>query len=78
MAAWVACAAYCLGVLLLVGFDNIFTPALDGWIQRSGMNPDGKLWLTFSTWRLMVFGLALILVVPAAPNGLLPARRPAL
>ena len=68
----------CLGVLLLMGFDSIVAPALDGLIQRSGLNAAGHLWLTFSTWRLMIFGLALILVVRLRPHGLLPAQRPAL
>jgi branched-chain amino acid transport system permease protein len=68
----------CLGVLLLMGFDSIVAPTLDGLVQRSGLNPTGHIWLTFSTWRLMIFGLALILAVRLRPHGLLPAERPAL
>jgi branched-chain amino acid transport system permease protein len=64
----------CLGVFLLIGFDNIFAPAVDGWLQRSGVNSDGNLWLTFSTWRMMIFGLALILMMRFRPHGLVPAR----
>jgi ABC-type branched-subunit amino acid transport system permease subunit len=31
--------------------------------------------LTFSSWKLMVFGLVLILMVRLRPEGLLPSRR---
>jgi branched-chain amino acid transport system permease protein len=62
-----------LGVLLLLGFDNVLAPILDGWIQKSGVNTSGNLFLSFSNWRLMLFGLALILMMRFRPQGLLPA-----
>jgi branched-chain amino acid transport system permease protein len=61
-----------LGVLLLIGFDNVVAPALDGFVQRSGI---GASWLTFSNWKLMIFGLALILVMRFRPEGLLPSSQ---
>lgn len=61
-----------LGVLLLIGFDNVVAPALDGFIQRSGV---GAGWLTFSNWKLMIFGLALILIMRFRPEGLLPSSQ---
>ncbi len=67
-----------LGVLLLVGFDSIVAPTLDGLIQRSGLNASGQLWLSFSTWKLMIFGLALIIMMRIRPSGLWPAQRPAM
>jgi branched-chain amino acid transport system permease protein len=63
-----------LGVLLLLGFDNVLAPILDGWIQKSGINASGNLLLSFSNWRLMLFGLALILMMRFRPQGLLPAK----
>jgi branched-chain amino acid transport system permease protein len=63
-----------LGVLLLLGFDNVLAPILDGWIQKSGVNVSGNLFLSFSNWRLMLFGLALILMMRFRPQGLLPAK----
>lgn len=64
-----------LGVLLLIGFDNALAPALDEAIQRANINPTGSVWLTFSNWKLMVFGLALVLMMRFRPEGLLPSAR---
>ncbi len=63
-----------LGVFLLIGFDNVVAPILDGLVQKSGLNASGNRFLFFSNWRLMIFGLALILVMRFRPEGLLPAR----
>jgi branched-chain amino acid transport system permease protein len=64
-----------VGVLLLVGFDNILAPWLDGLAQHYNINPRGYALLTFSNWRLMIFGLALILMMRFRPEGLLPTAR---
>lgn len=64
-----------LGVLLLIGFDNVAAPLLDGLIQDANINPDGNRFLTFSNWKLMIFGLALILMMRFRPEGLLPSRQ---
>jgi branched-chain amino acid transport system permease protein len=63
-----------LGVLLLVGFDNVVAPIVDSALQRADINPAGNRFLTFSNWKLMFFGLALILMMRFRPGGLLPAR----
>jgi branched-chain amino acid transport system permease protein len=65
-----------LGVFLLVGFDNVIAPMLDTFIQNLDFkfdDPQWAAWLTFSNWKLMVFGLALILVMRFRPEGLLPS-----
>jgi len=82
-----------LGVLLLMGFDNIVSPQLDNWLQASGVNESATGWLrsitsegsslpqvvdrflTFSNWKLMIFGLALVLMMRFRPEGLLPSAR---
>jgi branched-chain amino acid transport system permease protein len=64
-----------LGVFLLIGFDNVLAPIVDGLIQKSGVNASGSAFLTFSNWRLMIFGLALILMMRFRPEGLFPAQR---
>lgn len=64
-----------LGVFLLVGFDNILTPVIDGFIQQQFPEAGGKIFLTFTGWRLMVFGLALILMMRFRPEGLFPSTR---
>jgi branched-chain amino acid transport system permease protein len=64
-----------LGVALLVGFDTVLAPWADAWIQQMNINPSGSSLLSFSGWRLAVFGLALILVMRFRPEGLVPSRR---
>ncbi len=63
-----------LGVFLLYGFDYILSPIIDGFIQASGLG-QGKIWQQFSGWRLIVFGLVLIIVMRVRPQGLLPNDR---
>jgi branched-chain amino acid transport system permease protein len=63
-----------LGAFLLIGFDNLAAPILDGLIQKSGLNASGNRLLFFSNWRLMIFGLALVITMRVRPSGLLPAR----
>jgi branched-chain amino acid transport system permease protein len=65
-----------LGVLLLVGFDNILTPMIDTWIQQHqtpGMA--GKSFYKLSGWKLFIFGAVLILMMRYRPAGLLPETR---
>jgi len=64
-----------LGVTLLVGFDTVLAPWADSWIQQLEINPSGSSLLSFSGWRLAVFGLALVLVMRYRPEGLVPSRR---
>ena len=64
-----------VGVAILIGYDNILTPLLDGWIQSADVNPHGSIFLSFSNWRLMIFGITLILIVRFRPDGLFPSKR---
>lgn len=64
-----------LGVFLLVGFDNILSPIIDGLIQQRFPDAPSKIFLTFTGWRLAVFGLALILMMRFRPEGLFPSTR---
>ncbi len=63
-----------LGVFILYGFDYILSPIIDGFLQSSGLG-QGKIWQQFSGWRLIVFGLVLIIVMRVRPQGLLPNNR---
>ncbi len=63
-----------LGVFLLIGFDNVLAPALDGLIQNANINPTVSPLLSFTNWKLMIFGLALVLMMRFRPEGLLPSR----
>jgi ABC-type branched-subunit amino acid transport system permease subunit len=53
----------------------VLAPILDGFIQHSGLNASGNVFLTFSNWRLLIFGLVLILMMRFRPEGLLPAKQ---
>ncbi len=68
-------AGVLLGVFLVLGFDNILAPAVDRTIQEQNLNPGGSPFLAFSSYRLILFGLALILVMRFRPEGLLPSNR---
>ena len=64
-----------LGIFFISGFEYLFANILDGYLQRSNINPDGKSYLSFSNWKLMIFGLALILMMRFRPHGMLPEGR---
>jgi len=64
-----------LGVFLLIGFENILSPFLDSKLQEYNFNPNNNRLLTFSNWKFMIFGLALILMMRFRPEGLLPSQR---
>jgi branched-chain amino acid transport system permease protein len=77
-----------LGVFLLIGFDSILTPMIDSafqlhfapWAVEAShghwfeLSPENAA-LKFSNWRLLVFGIPLILMMRFRPEGLLPAAR---
>jgi branched-chain amino acid transport system permease protein len=70
-----------LGVLLLIGFDQVLTPIADQWVQRADVQqhfPEfvrGQEYVKVSAWRLGIFGLVLILMMRFRPAGLLPEER---
>lgn len=64
-----------VGVAILIGFDSVLAPVVDTLIQKANINPDDKAYLSFSGWRLIIFGSALILVMRFRPEGLLPSQR---
>jgi branched-chain amino acid transport system permease protein len=63
------------GVFILIGFDYIVTPLLDEYLQRAKINPENKQYLKLSSWRLLIFGMTLILMMRFRPEGVIPARR---
>lgn len=64
-----------LGVFLIWGYDFIVAPIVDSQLQQANINPDGKGYLRFSMWNLMIYGIALILMMRFRPMGLLPTAR---
>ncbi|HEV3438690.1 MAG TPA: branched-chain amino acid ABC transporter permease [Gemmata sp.] len=63
-----------LGVFLLMGFDRIITNILDNMIQEQ-IGTGGPTYQKVSGWKLMIFGLVLILMMRFRPEGLLPEAR---
>jgi branched-chain amino acid transport system permease protein len=69
------------GTFVLMGYDNIITPYLDELAQKTGIF--GRIStvigrerpLQFSDFKLVVFGLALILMMRFRPEGIFPSRR---
>jgi branched-chain amino acid transport system permease protein len=72
-----------IGVFLLIGFDNFGSSLIDPWLQGlktkwldvSAIPAWLDAMLKFSSWRLMIFGVALILMMRFRPEGLWPASR---
>ena len=78
-----------LGVFALYGFDQIVAPIVDGWIQQAYGTPVSRpvviggttlvtlpaIMFTFTGWKLMVFGMVLILMMRFRPEGWLPSDR---
>lgn len=62
-----------LGVVILQGLDAVLIPRIDELIAT--INPNSPELLKLKSWRLMVFGLSLILMMRFRPEGLLPASR---
>jgi len=57
------------GTFILMGYDNILTPFIDEALQNHNAP------FRFSTFKLVVFGLALILMMRFRPEGFFPSRR---
>lgn len=63
-----------LGVFLLMGFDRIVTNILDNLIQEQ-IGTGGPTYQKVSGWKLIIFGLVLILMMRFRPEGMLPEAR---
>jgi branched-chain amino acid transport system permease protein len=64
-----------LGVFFIFGFEYLFARIGDGYLQRQNFNPEGKNYLKFNNWKLLIFGMALILMMRFRPHGILPEGR---
>jgi branched-chain amino acid transport system permease protein len=67
------------GTFVLMGYDNILTPYLDEFAQTHHVFSWTKRYLDqelrFSSLKLVIFGLALILMMRFRPEGIFPSRR---
>jgi branched-chain amino acid transport system permease protein len=62
-----------LGAAVLLGFDNVLSPLLTKLVQK--VSDSNNELLTFSNWRWLLFGLALVLMMRYRPAGLWPSER---
>lgn len=62
-----------LGVLLIVGYNNIVADIADKKMQKH--LPLESPFLKFGFWKMLAFGMVLVLVMRFRPRGLLPASR---
>jgi len=64
-----------LGAAILLGFDNVVSPLITQLLQRGAAAGSGNVFLTSSSWRWLVFGLVLVLMMRFRPEGLWPSSR---
>jgi branched-chain amino acid transport system permease protein len=64
-----------LGAAVLLGFDNVVSPLLTKLLQRLASGDSNNVLLSFSNWRWLIFGTALILMMRMKPAGLWPNER---
>ena len=64
-----------LGAALLLGFDNVASPLLTRLLQTALGGESSHVMASFSNWRWIVFGTALVLMMRLRPEGLWPSSR---
>ena len=64
-----------LGAAVLLTFDNVLSPLLTNLIQRHLTSGSGSVFTSFTNWRWLIFGLALVLMMRLRPEGLWPSSR---
>ena len=62
-----------LGALVLLSYDSVLSPLLTQLIQARIGTDNTNVLLTFSNWRWIIFGGALVLMMRFRPQGLWPA-----
>ncbi|HEV8639199.1 MAG TPA: branched-chain amino acid ABC transporter permease [Chloroflexota bacterium] len=65
------------GGVLMASFDRIFAERLTGWIQSAGAGLGAPILqsVNLGSSRMMIFGLALVLLMLLRPEGLFPSAR---
>ncbi|MEZ6141635.1 MAG: branched-chain amino acid ABC transporter permease [Zavarzinella sp.] len=63
-----------LGVLLVVGFENIVAPTVDQHLKQQ-LGQNDHFYMLPGFWKMFIFGLVLVVVMRFRPEGLVPERR---
>jgi branched-chain amino acid transport system permease protein len=64
-----------LGAVVLTGFDNLLAPSVTAVLKALGAGDDPGPWASFASWRLLIFGGALVALMRLRPEGLWPAHK---
>jgi branched-chain amino acid transport system permease protein len=64
-----------LGAAVLVLFDSVVSPLISRALQNAVEGSAGNVLLTFSNWRWLIFGTALVVMMRLRPEGLWPSAR---
>ena len=64
-----------LGAAVLLGFDNVLSPLVTKLLQRATTSDSSNVLYSFSNWRWLIFGTALVLIMRFRPKGLWPSER---
>lgn len=64
-----------LGVTLLIGFDSVISPQVTRLLQKALGGESTNVMASFSNWRWIVFGSALVIMMRLRPEGLWPSTR---
>jgi len=64
-----------LGAAVLLTFDNVVSPLLTNLLQKQLGGGSGHVLASFTNWRWLIFGLALVLMMRLRPEGLWPSSR---
>lgn len=59
-----------LGVFLVLGFDTIAAPKFDNFLQSHNITG-----FAMRDWRILIYGLALVIMMRFRPEGILPEQR---
>ena len=64
-----------LGALVMMGLTLLVFDKLSGYLESNGYASSANVLSNPNNWKLLVYGLALVLMMRFKPEGLLPSRR---
>jgi len=66
-------AGVLVGALVMIGANSILLVKLFEWLQSKGFGASGSVFVSPNSWKYLLFGLALVLMMRFKPDGLVPA-----
>lgn len=64
-----------VGAVVMIGANNIVLDKLASFIQTHWEASSGNVFLSPNSWKFLLFGMALILMMRFKPDGIVPARK---